>query len=311
MEPWLEAAVAVASRQDAAITWQQLRDAGASEKVIASVARRGWVTRDRPGVYSFAGAPRTWCQRLHIAVLAAGTGSAVSHSCAATLWEFHHLPYLTLEITVPARKRVRLPGLHVHNVEVIDDADVTRHSGLPTTTFERTLVDCSTVLSRFQLSANLDHGLRRKLASLSALRECVERLESGPGRRLSVIRTLLDERPGDYDPGGSRSERRLLDVLVAAGLPAPVQQYRVEVNGKTYFLDYAYPDQRVFIEYYGDIWHGTPSAVHYDSERMTDICGLHWQPLIFTAATPDRVVIEKTATALAGCVTHTPEREGQ
>jgi hypothetical protein len=188
---------------------------------------------------------------------------------------------------------------------------VTRHNGLPITTFERTLVDCSTVLSQFQLSANLDHGLRRKVASLRALRECVERLDSGPGRRLSVIRALLDERPGGYDPGGSRSERRLLDVLVAAGLPAPVQQYRVRVNGKTYFLDYAYPDPRVFIEYYGDVWHGTPSAVAYDSERITDMCGLRWQPLIFTAATPDRVVVEKTAAALAGSDTHPPEREGE
>src|SRR3712207_3516594 len=112
---------------------------------------------------------------------------------------------------------------------------------------------------RGQLSANLDDGLRRRVASLRALRGCTDRLRSGPGRRLSVIESLLAVRSDRYNPGGSRAERRLLDVLTAAGLPAPVQQHRVRVNGTTYVLDYAYPSQRVFIEYYGVAWHGTPS----------------------------------------------------
>jgi hypothetical protein len=120
----------------------------------------------------------------------------------------------------------------------------------------------------------------------------------GPGRRLSVIRSLLEARPATYDPGGSREERRVLDVLVAAGLPAPTQQHRVVANGNPYFLDYAYPAQRVFIEYYGVGWHGTPSAVVYDSARISDLTTQRWQPLIFTEATPDHVMVERTAVVL-------------
>ena len=55
----------------------------------------------------------------------------------------------------------------------------------------------------------------------------------------------------------------------------------------------------MFIEYYGLAWHGTPSAVAYDSDRVADLSLMKWQPLIFTDATPQRVMIEKIAAALA------------
>jgi putative AbiEi antitoxin of type IV toxin-antitoxin system len=296
MEPWLQEAMAIGERQDGLVTYDQLSAAGASRKIIAGVVRDGWLRRGRRGVYVFAGTPRTWRQHLHCAVLA---GNAVgSNSCAAEFWQFRHLPYLTLEVTVERRQRVRLPGVHTHHVTTLAASDVTRHFGLPTTTFERTLVDCSTVLSPFQLSANLDDGLRRGVASLRALRECVERLHSGPLRRLSVIHDLLDARPARYHPGGSSSERRVFDVLTKGGLPAPAQQFKVIVGNKTYYLDYAYPAQRVLIEYYGSAVHGTPSAVVYDSERISDLVSQQWLPLIFTDATPDHVMVSKTAALL-------------
>jgi very-short-patch-repair endonuclease len=89
------------------------------------------------------------------------------------------------------------------------------------------------------------------------------------------------------------------DVLIRAGLPVPVQQHRVRVNGRTYLLDYAYPEHRVFIEFYGVAWHGTPSAVVYDSARLSDLTSHGWQPLIFTEATPDGVIVDRTRAILA------------
>jgi hypothetical protein len=175
---------------------------------------------------------------------------------------------------------------------------VTRRAGIPVTTFERTLLDCSTVLSQFQLARNLDDGLRRNVASLRVLREAAARLRSGPGRRLSVVQAVLDERPSGYNPGGSREERLVLDVLVKAGLPAPAQQFKVVAGSNTYFLDYAYPEEKVFIEYYGVGWHGTPSAVVYDSDRISALTTDRWLPLIFTEQTPDHVMVERTAAIL-------------
>jgi putative AbiEi antitoxin of type IV toxin-antitoxin system len=108
MEPWLQEAMAIGERQDGLVTYDQLSAAGASRKIIAGVVRDGWLRRGRRGVYVFAGTPRTWRQHLHCAVLA---GNAVgSNSCAAEFWQFRHLPYLTLEVTVERRQRVRPPA---------------------------------------------------------------------------------------------------------------------------------------------------------------------------------------------------------
>jgi very-short-patch-repair endonuclease len=263
-------------------------------------------------VYALAGAPATWDQRALAAALGAGDRAVVSHSCAAKVWEFRHLPYLTFEVSVPRGSQARIPGVIVHRV-VLDDEDMMAQSGMPVTTFERTLVDCATILSRFQLLANLDDGLRRNVASVRRLRDCVERLESGPGRRLSVMRWVLEQRPHGYKPGGSHSERRVLDVLVAAGLPAPAQQHRVVIGAKTYYLDFAYPDEKVFIEYYGLAWHGTPSAVAYDSRRVSDLATEGWLPLLFTNHTADRVIVDQTTSALTRAqpgIVQLPARSG-
>jgi hypothetical protein len=296
MDDWVRELTAIAAKHGGVISTEHLRAVAAPTNALARLERDGWLRRERRGVYAFTTAPRTWHQQLHAAALAAN--AVISHSCAATLWEFRHLPYQTLEVTVTRAHRSDLPGLTVHHVTSLADVDVTHRFGPPITTFERTLVDCSTVLSEFQLSSNLDDGLRRRVASLRALRECVDRLRSGPGRRLALIESLLDVRSPSYDPGGSNSERRVLDILVAGGLPAPVQQYRVRVEGKTYFLDYAYPEHLLFIEYYGGGWHGTPSAMVYDSDRISDLTTLRWKPLIFTDATPDRVMVERTQACL-------------
>ena len=43
-------------------------------------------------------------------------------------------------------------------------------------------------------------------------------------------------------------ERLVVSRLVEAGLPAPVLQHAVEVGGRRYRIDLAYPGERVAIE---------------------------------------------------------------
>ena len=119
-------------------------------------------------------------------------------------------------------------------------------------------------------------------------------LDSGPGRRLRVIQQLLAERDASFNPGGSASELRVLAVLREAGIPAPVQQFRVRVDSHWYELDFAWPEQRVFAEYYGLAVHSGASAVAYDNSRLTAMVGEDWRPLVFTDSTPDHEIIKRT-----------------
>ncbi len=115
---------------------------------------------------------------------------------------------------------------------------------------------------------------------------------------MSVVRLLLSARGIGFDPGGSRSELYLLDVFRRARLPLPVQQHRVKVGSKTFRPDFAWPDRKVFAEYYGLPFHIGASAVVADSERLTALSAAGWLPLVFTHASSDREIVERTVAAL-------------
>jgi len=287
----------VASSQWSLVTRPQLTAAGVSDGQRGNLLRSGLLRVVRREVYALVGAPRSWQQTAMAAVLAAGDGAVASHATAARLWAFTYLPAESVDVTV---ERDCQPGLAgVRRTTILPETDVTERFGIPCTSFERTLCDCTTILSHFQLGRVLDDGLRRNLASLARLTECVFRLDSGPGRRLRVIQQLLVERDGSFHPGGSASELRVLEVLKQAGVPPPVQQYRVRVDSRNYELDFAWPEQRVFAEYYGLPIHSGASAVAYDSSRLTALVAEGWRPLVFTDSTPDHEIVQRAQRVLA------------
>jgi hypothetical protein len=286
----------VASGQWSLVTRQQLSDAGLSDAQTITLLRTGVLRRVRRGVYALVGSSRSWQQTALAAVLAAGDGALAYQATAARLWDYKYLPEESVDVLV---ERDAQPGLKgVRRTTILPAADIAERFGIPCTSFERTLCDCTTILSKFQLGRVLDDGLRRKVASLDALTRCVFRLDSGPRRRLRVIQQLLEERDASFNPGGSESELRILAVLREAGIPAPVQQFPVRVDSHPYELDFAWPHLRVFAEYYGLAVHSGASAVAHDNERLTAMVGQNWRPLVFTDSTSDREIVKRTQQAL-------------
>ncbi len=286
------------AKQHALVTREQLQKGGLTNHEIDGLVARRVLGRWRPQVFGIVGVPETWERGLLAAVLSArDVGALASHSSAARLWNFTYRPEDRYEITVPTERRPRLVGVGVHRTTLLDDADVAQRSGIPCTSFERTLCDCTTRMSELQLGRALDDGLRRGVASLRRLKDCAERLDSGPGRHMSVIRSALGARDPNYDPGGSDDELRVLRVLKRAGLPLPAQQHEVVVDGKTYRPDYAWPVWKIFSEYYGRTSHIGASAVAYDNERITALAAQGWLPLIFTWKTSDNQIVEQTVNA--------------
>jgi hypothetical protein len=278
------------------VTRKQLLDGEFTRARIATLLRSGALRPVRPGVYATVGSIRDWRQELMAAILAFGDAAVASHASAARLWDFAHLPEDAVAITVRRDFTPRVRG--VHRTTILPDEDVTSRAVIPCTSFERTLCDCTALLSPFQLGRILDDGLRRRDVSLAELGRCAGRLDSGPHRRLGIIKRLLAQRDASFDPGGSASELHVLQVIREAGLLEPVQQYPVRIRGRSYVLDFAWPDQRVFVEYYGLAVHSGASAVAHDSERLTALVGAEWRPLVFTDATPDQQIVRDVADAL-------------
>ena len=299
MEAQLADFETVLKSQHGLVTLCQLVDGGLTDDQVRGLVRRRLLRRLRPRVFGLVGAPESWERGLLAAVLSFD-GSVASHSAAARLWGFDPGPEHRYEVTISREKYVTMKGVTVHRSgTLVECRDLGVRTGVPCTTFERTLCDCTTILSLRQLGRVLDDGLRRSVASLARLRDCCERIESGPGRHMSAVRGLLVERGVGFNPGGSRSELQILDLFRRARIPTPVQQLSVKVGGRTYRPDFAWPDQMVFAEYYGLPFHTGVSAVVADNQRLTALVAAGWLPLVFTHASSDREIVDRTTAALA------------
>jgi hypothetical protein len=296
METPLTKFEALLASQHGLITVAQLRDGELSDAQRQRLVDRRLLRRVRPRVFAVVGGRDTW-ERGLLAIVLSVDGAVASHSSAARLWQFQPRPEDRYEITVDRPRRTEVRGVAFHT-SCVRDEDVVTRDDIACTSFERTLVDCTTLMSEWQLGRALDDGLRRGTASLARLAKCAERLESGPGRHMSVIRSLLAARGIGFDPGGSRSELHLLDVWRRARLPLPVQQHRVRIGAKTYRPDFAWPAAKIFAEYYGLAFHTGASAVVADSERLTALSAAGWLPLVFTHASTDREIVDRVVEAL-------------
>jgi very-short-patch-repair endonuclease len=73
----------------------------------------------------------------------------------------------------------------------------------------------------------------------------------------------------------------------------------VKVGSKSYRPDFAWPDTKIFAEFYGLPFHIGATAVVSDSERLTALSSAGWLPLVFTHASTDRDIVERVVEALA------------
>src|SRR4051812_7415645 len=161
----------ILASQKGLVTLGQLRDGRVSDGRIRSLVRRRVLRRLRPRVYGLVGATDSWERGLLAAVLSVD-GSVASHSSAARLWSFDPRPEDRYEITTGREHSVTMRGVLVHRSGTVSEQDVVRRLGVPCTSFERTLSDCTAILSEHQLGRVLDTGLRRGVASLQRLENC-------------------------------------------------------------------------------------------------------------------------------------------
>ena len=288
-------------RQHGLITRAQARQLGFTVRQIEDRIERGQWLALRPGVYAVAGMPPTRDQALLAVALAVQGSVAISHRSAAGLWTMTGMEKPdSIEVVTDVSRWARLEGVVGHRSRALFHEDLVDLRGIPVTSRARTLVDLSGAVSIGQLRRALEDSLRHGL-SLAALRRCAGRLPSGPGRRMTLVHTLLAERLPGYDPGDSDLETRALRVLVGGGLPIPRQQVPVKVGGRRFKLDLAYPDLRVGIELDGWDTHHTLTAFHGDRERDALLASAGWVVAHFSARTADTQMVAAVGALLDRC----------
>lgn len=85
----------------------------------------------------------------------------------------------------------------------------------------------------------------------------------------------------------SALEQRLVDDLAAAGLPAPVREFRFAAPLRQWRFDLCWGDRMVAVEVEGGAFiggrHGTGAGMTKDCEKLNQAALLGWRVLRFTA----------------------------
>jgi very-short-patch-repair endonuclease len=189
------------------------------------------------------------------------------------------LVHATVAPSTPKRTRPEPVGIVCHITRLDDDEVLRRADALCITSVPRTWVDLATSLGLEDLVAVADAALRRSLVTLEQLEAAVAAWSRRPGVALLRKAVPLVEPATD-----SPMETRLRLLLVLAGLPGPVANRDVVVDGAWLARpDLSYPELRIAIEYDGDHHRVERRQWQSDISRRRLLEDAGWTVLVFTA----------------------------
>ncbi|MCU1616426.1 MAG: uncharacterized protein JWO98_3966, partial [Frankiales bacterium] len=168
-------------------------------------------------------------------------------------------------------------GVHVRTATTA--GDVVTDRDLRWTARTRTAVDLIRRGSLDEAVVLLDRLVRADVADLTDVRAAAAALPRCSGSRQARTAAALADGLAE-----SPQETRLRLLLRGSGLPLPVAQHRVTDDGRFVArVDFAYPGQRLAIEYDG-VWHGEPGQFARDRQRLNRLLAAGWRVLFVTAA---------------------------
>ncbi len=279
-----------AERHDGLLTVAVLRRAGWTDAAIDYHRSTGRLRPIRRGVVAINGTPPTWRQAVRAVLLGAGVCAALSHETAVRVLLGWIGDEEQIHVLVALGHQVVLDGVRCHRSGLIEPGDIVCRGELTCTSPLRTVIDLSGSWSAKRLGLLVDEFMRRSMLDLSELRRRVDELRPAPGRSVATLRAVLSRRPGRYHPGESPLEARIAQVIIAEQLPPPVQQLRWSVDGHRYRFDFAWPDQRVYLEGLGFGFHSMASDLEDDARRQNDLVADGWRPIEITWGMSDREI---------------------
>lgn len=161
---------------------------------------------------------------------------------------------------------------------VLAPGDVVSLGGVRVTSAVRTCFDLARQLSLEEAVVAIDEFCFRRVVSLGDLIAYADARRRWPGSG-GVLAVLGLVEPKSESP----METRLRLILVDGGLPRPLAQHEVRLNG-TFIarVDLAYPEWKIAIEYDGD-HHRDREAFARDLRRQNRLIAAGWTILRFTA----------------------------
>jgi transcriptional regulator with AbiEi antitoxin domain of type IV toxin-antitoxin system len=274
----------MAAEHHSVFTTGHARAAGITAKQREHRLKSGeWVEIYR-NVYRFAGVPATWKGNLLAACWAGGFRAVASCRSAAALYGLAGGRTDVVEITCPRWRRARHPRLIVRESLALDTCDVRVVDGIPVTSPERTLLDLAGVCRPLVVSMAFDKARELGLVSYQSVERTLKRLAKQGLPGVTPLRLVLSWRDPNARAPQSEMETKMLAVIERNGLPRPVPQYEIVVNGGLVArVDAAYPEARIAIEYQSFQEHTGGVALVRDSRRANKLRRIRWTTVTVTA----------------------------
>ena len=250
---------------------QQARDAGIGRAELERGLRNGRWERAARGILVTAGRAARPGDDLVLASLKAGPGAVVGFESAAQVhgWDLLHEP------KVP--RLIVGPDGHGGYRTALEDSEVMLAGPVVISTPVRTALDISCDVAGEDAVVAIDSAMRSKTVSISELSEA---FDASLRRGIRKGRSVLSQ----CDPlSGSVPETQARLLFARAGLPAPVSQLGVLIDGKRMVrVDFGWLEQMVLVEIDGFGPHTTATAFQSDRTRQNGLAYADWLILRFT-----------------------------
>jgi hypothetical protein len=251
---------ALAAAQHGVVSSRQLKELGYTASAIGRRLKAGRLHRIHRGVYSVGNPTVSRHGRCLAAVLASGQGALLSHGSAAWLWGIAPTCPPISEVAVPGHGHGR-PGIRLHHVDTLVDADRSRVDGIAVTALPRTLLDLAASERPRRLQNLVDRAKRLSLLDLPAIDALLDRRTGAPGSP-ALRGALALYRPEVFDR--ARSELLFLQLVERAGIRRPLLNTWVAGHE----LDAYWDEERFAVEIDGWEAHGTRAA--FEADRLRD-----------------------------------------
>lgn len=264
------------------VTSQELQRLGVPASTVSRWCEGGLLIRFRRGLYRTNGEGFGFDEALQLALKLLPEQQVIGGRSALALWD---LPGGSKgPIMVVGSKGRRSVSPHVSTTEYRDlrAIDLTRLRGIPVTTALRTIIDTSYICAPEAIGEQLTQGVKRGLFSYLDMRQRLVEV-SRPGKRgVPKLRRVLATRVEVEGTHLNSYERAARRVFRQGGFESPTPQYHLSYGDRNYYVDFAWPGQRVLVECDSMLAHSTPEQLQSDLQRQNDLIKLGWTVFRFT-----------------------------
>lgn len=239
------------------IAGAQLRSFGASKGAIAHLLRSEILVPMLPGVYRSPTHPRSDLQTM-VAVCLRYPDAAVAATTAGRLLGIRGMSDPAIHVLFPHHQTPQVPDITVHRSRRLDRSDIVdnRPDGIRLTRPARTLLDAADLVGREALESAIEHALRDGMCALRTLLRTADRLHHPRRPGSMLFREVVTSRPAWRNAARSDLEVRFLRALLARGLPEPLVNERLTLDGGSPIeVDLLWPAQLVIAEIDHPYWH--------------------------------------------------------